>query len=82
MRPLTFTLMMFFVLLLTSFSSIFPPPCVSLVFVPLFVFLFSIYSLALMKVTMDLHQVPAAFCLCTITVFNTITVSAIVTRKE
>lgn len=30
-----------------------------------------------MKVTMDPHQVPAAFILCTITVFNTIIVPAL-----
>lgn len=41
-------------LLLSSFFHIY---CLSLVFVPLFVFLFSIYSLALIKMILDPHQV-------------------------
>lgn len=45
----------------SSFLLVVQTPGVPLVFVPLFVFLFSIYSLALIKVTVDPHQVRFLF---------------------
>lgn len=62
--------------LLSLFSPVDETLCVPLVFVPLFVFLFSIYSLALMKVTMDPHQVAPLHCI--LSVFNTVVVLMII----
>lgn len=45
----------------SSFLHVVQTPGFPLVFVPLFVFLFSIYSLALIKVTVDPHQVRFSF---------------------
>uniref|UniRef100_A0A3P8V8M3 Janus kinase and microtubule interacting protein 1 n=1 Tax=Cynoglossus semilaevis TaxID=244447 RepID=A0A3P8V8M3_CYNSE len=45
----------------SSFSFFITPFCVPLVFVPLFVFLSSFHSMALMGMTTDLHQVTSSF---------------------